>query len=87
MKEKLRIRICAGTNCYILGGADLLTLEEVLPEELREEVEIEGCTCLSYCKDAKYGKPPFVVVGDEVISEASLPKVIEKIRNIIRKEK
>ena len=48
------------------------------------EVEIEGITCLEKCKNTECGKTPFVLVNDEVISDATLAKVLEKINEIAK---
>jgi NADH:ubiquinone oxidoreductase subunit E len=47
-------------------------------------VEIEGITCLEKCKNTECGKTPFVLVNDEVISDATLAKVLEKINEIAK---
>lgn len=77
---KIKVSICTGTACYVMGASEILLLEEELPEDLKDRVEIEGITCLELCKSGTSGKAPFVVVDGETISEASLQIVIEKIR-------
>ncbi len=90
MRPKLKIVICAGTTCYVMGGASLLALKDHLPEELKDKVIIEGSTCLGYCKEPTNQKPPFVIIGESLISEATLPIIIEKInsffKNTIKRE-
>ncbi len=83
MKEKIQVKICTGTNCYVMGGADLLTLEDNLSEELLSQVEIEGSNCLGYCKDGSSGKAPFVMVNDKLITGANITALIDKIKNIV----
>jgi len=62
-----------------MGGGELLLLEEQLPLRWKDRVLIEGAPCLGLCKDKVWGKAPYVKVDDEIISAASIPKVIEKI--------
>ena len=38
--EKLTVRICTGTLCYIMGGSELQLLGDYLPESLTDRVEI-----------------------------------------------
>ncbi len=83
MAEKLRIVICSGTACYVMGASDILLLEDELPDDIRDLVEVEGATCLGFCKDAKNGRAPFVIVGDQVMAGATLPAVIARIREMI----
>jgi len=84
MQKKIKIKICTGTNCYVMGGADLLTLEDNLPEELLSQVEIEGSNCLGFCKDSTSGKSPFVMVDDKLITGANITSLITKIKNIVK---
>ena len=30
--QKVKIEVCCGTACYLLGAANLMTLEDKLPE-------------------------------------------------------
>ncbi|HKL84825.1 MAG TPA: NAD(P)H-dependent oxidoreductase subunit E [Treponemataceae bacterium] len=80
MSEKIKVIICSGTACYVMGASEILLLEESLPEELKSRVEIEGATCLGFCKDSKNGKAPFVLVNGELIAGATLPNVLMKIQ-------
>ena len=84
MGKTIDIRICTGTTCYVMGASDLLTLEEQLPEELKEHIRISGSTCLGYCKtetddnkNTVLRKPPFVEVCGKLIEQATIEKIIE----------
>lgn len=82
MIDKITVEICSGTACYVMGASEILLLEENLPAILKDRVIIEGSTCMSLCKEKGTGKAPFVKVNGEIISEATLPKVIEKIQQL-----
>ena len=82
MVKKITVSICTGTACFVMGASELMLLEEELSPELKEIVEIEGITCLDLCKNAECGKAPFVKINDQVLSQASLPLVMEKIRQL-----
>ena len=75
------MRICTGTLCYLMGGADLQLLEEYMPDGIAEKVDIKGSSCLNCCNSTDSGKAPFVMVGDTLVAEATIPKVIETIKN------
>ena len=79
MNAKVQVQICVGTACHIMGAADLITIEDLLAEPLRDRVEIKGVTCIGLCKDETCGKPPFVVIDGETLSEATLDKVLRRI--------
>ena len=76
MKKKINVSICTGTACYVMGGAALLSLEDSLPQSLSEKVEISGIPCLGLCREGTLGKAPFVKIGQTVVSQATVDKVI-----------
>ena len=80
--KKITVSICTGTACFVMGASELMLLEEELSPELKEIVEVEGITCLDLCKNAECGKAPFVKINDQVLSQATLPLVMEKIRQL-----
>ena len=77
--QKVRVKICTGTTCFIMGAAHLQRLDEVLSAPIRAAVEVEGCRCLGFCNDKSCGAPPFVMVEDERICEATIDRVLESI--------
>lgn len=77
--KKIKISICTGTACYVMGASELLLLEESIPAHLKDFVSIEGVTCLDKCKGGNKRKPPYVTVDGELIEGASLQTVLEKI--------
>lgn len=78
--KKVTVSICTGTTCYLMGGAHLLTFDEMLDPCTANFVEIKGSHCLGLCDSEANGKPPFVKVNDHVISDATLNKVLDKVR-------
>ena len=78
--DKLEIKICTGTTCYVMGSGNLMQLGEILDEETLQKVHIKGSPCLGMCKEGCYGKAPFVMVGDTVISEATTEAVLEVVK-------
>ena len=40
--EKIKVKICLGTACTVFGAAQFQSLEDVLPEEWKDKVIIEG---------------------------------------------
>ncbi len=82
MTSKFIIQICSGTTCYVLGGAQLMMLEEMLPADLKDLVEIRESNCLSACKDGQ-ARPPFVKIGDYLMAEPSPGKIIDYLRHHI----
>lgn len=81
--NKIEISICAGTACYILGGAELLLLEEKLPPDLKDKVIISGLPCLDLCKNDEGMRPPFVKINGKVLEQANYTSIIEEIKSIL----
>ena len=82
MKEKIKVIICTGTHCFVMGGSDLLLLEENLPEHLKENIMIEGNSCLEYCEDRSKGKAPFVEIDGYLLDQATIPKILNYIEEL-----
>lgn len=82
--RKVQVEICCGTACYLLGASQMMDMEDALPEELRGRVEILPRTCLGLCERENIGKAPFVRFGNgEVMSDASLDKVLDRVRQLV----
>jgi len=85
--KKHKVTVCTGTACFVMGGSELLLLEEQLPDELKATTEIEGSPCNGICTGSEYGKnqtdhAPFVKIDGEVMERASVQKIIERLRGL-----
>lgn len=49
MPAPIRVVICAGTACHVMGGSHLFLVSERLSPEVRARVSIEGSPCLDRC--------------------------------------
>ncbi len=85
MNGKVKVQICVGTACHIMGAADLITIEDLIAKPLRDRVEITGTTCMGLCKDEVHGKPPFVVIDGETLSGATLDQVLGRVEERARR--
>ena len=82
MANKIKVEICLGTTCYVHGSFRLSALEEQLPPELKDRVEVVGCACLDVCHDRNYGNAPFVRINDDrIVDNATIEKVIDILRD------
>lgn len=81
--EKIKVSICTGTACFVMGASEIMLLEDELPEDLIGRVEVEGITCLEKCKNPSCGKAPFVLVDGQIVQQATVTTVIEKIRTAL----
>lgn len=84
--EKIRVEVCFGTTCHIMGSSELLELEDELPTNVAKHTEIVGVNCLDYCMDRNFGKAPFIRIDGEVYSEMTKEKLSiilqEKVKSL-----
>ncbi len=79
----IKVEVCCGTACYLLGAAKMMDLEDQLPEDCRGRVEIEAKTCLELCERENLGGAPYVRFnGTEIMSQATSEKVLTRIREL-----
>jgi NADH:ubiquinone oxidoreductase subunit E len=82
--EKVKVEICCGTACYLLGAEKLMNIEDVLPEECRGKVEIEARTCLDLCERENLGGAPYVLFnGEEIMDRATPERVTARILELV----
>ena len=84
--EKIKVRICVGTSCFVMGSAQIQSLEFNAPSDIADKIEIIEERCMGLCKDItnKYNRGTFVYVNDDLIEEATYEKVVAKIREKIK---
>lgn len=84
--KKHNVVICTGTLCHVLGGAELPSLGQNLPEEWSEWVDIKGSPCMGHCKNGEM-QPPFVEIDGELMQEASVSKILEYLEKCMAHDK
>lgn len=78
--EKINVKVCLGTTCFVMGSSNLQELIETVPEKYGDKVEVSGVPCLGLCSiDWEYSRAPYVKVNDEVIYEANVEKVLSAV--------
>lgn len=81
--DKISVKLCAGTTCYVMGGSELMDLEKSLPPGWKDKVDVTGSVCLNFCRNTQRLKPPFVLVGNQLVDQASVDKVISILRGLL----
>lgn len=84
--KTVHVSICTGTTCFLMGGAHLLSFNEMLDADTMQLVRISGSHCLGLCNDEANGKAPFVKVNDCVISDATLKKMLNQVHKELKRE-
>ena len=84
--DKITVKICSGTSCFVMGAAQIQALEFTPPADIADKIDIIEVRCMNLCKDthAKYNRGPFVTVDNELIEEATYEKVVTKIRDVLK---
>ena len=78
--EKINVKVCLGTTCFVMGGANLQELIEIIPRKYGDKVEVTGANCLGMCSiQWNYSKAPYVKIDEDVVAEATVEKVLEAI--------
>ena len=76
----VKLEICMGTMCYMMGGADLRAVVEAFPDDIRQHIEISYSPCLNMCD--KMQEPPYIKLNDRIISRVSKAGLL----NIVKEE-
>lgn len=84
--DNLEVKICSGTTCFIMGSSFLDELFDIIPQKFGDKVTVKQSPCLNQCsKSDTHSTAPYVTVGDVVISNATVDKVIAEINNKVGK--
>ena len=63
-----------------MGGSNLQELNDIIPKRYGDKVEISGSPCLGLCSiNWEYSKAPYVKIDEDVVSEATVEKVLEAL--------
>ena len=77
---KVKVKVCLGTTCFIVGSENLQELTELIPKKYGDNVSVEGSPCLGLCSiDWEFSKAPYVKVNDKIVKEATIEKILATI--------
>lgn len=78
--KNVKVQICAGTHCTMMGAMDIFEVVDHINEEYPDQqVEVELVKCFGNCKA---NQAPVVVVEERKIISATSEKVMEIIREV-----
>jgi NADH:ubiquinone oxidoreductase subunit E len=82
--QKVKIEVCCGTACYLLGAANLMKLEDNLPENLKGRIDVQARPCLELCERDNLAGAPYVRINDiEIMSNANVEKVVKRLTELV----
>jgi len=79
--EKIKVIICTGTTCFVMGSSKLQNFDEFIPKKWKEFLDIKTHPCLNLCQNNEYTKSPYVMINDEVLTQVTIEKLIDAIEN------
>ena len=85
--EKIKVKICQGTTCFVMGGSVIKAIQDVLTQKYADMVEIVPVRCFEAChENDSFSKAPYVYINDEIIPEESVEKVTSLIESKLKNE-
>lgn len=84
---KISVNVCLGTSCFVMGASLLQELTRIIENEYAEQVEITSGPCQRFCSvNWSESKAPYVKVDDDIVSEATVEKVLIIIKEKLKKQ-
>lgn len=77
--DVINVEICSGTTCFLLGSSDLFELTKHLPTYLKNSVSVNAVHCLGECTCGNFSSAPFVKVDGDIVENASVENIIDRI--------
>jgi NADH:ubiquinone oxidoreductase subunit E len=78
--ERVTVKVCTGTTCFVMGGANLQELHDIIPKKYGDKVELTASNCLGLCSiNWEYSRAPYVKANEEVVSQSTVEKVTAEI--------
>lgn len=82
--SKIKVKLCMGTTCFVMGASELQELVDILPEKFGDKVEVQCATCLDLCSSSSEGQAPYAMVDYTVISKATVESVINEVERKLK---
>lgn len=83
--EKIKVKICQGTTCFVMGGSVSKAIQDILAEKYANTVEILPVRCLEAChENDSFSQAPYVYIDDEIVPSANVEKVISIIESKLK---
>jgi NADH-quinone oxidoreductase subunit G len=81
--QKLEIKVCVGTNCYLKKSQKLIgqMINYVEQKGLSNAIDVSATFCMEKC-----GEGPNVMIGGEHISQCTFDKAVEVLNNKLNAE-
>ena len=78
----MKIKVCVGTICHLMGSAAVIEEINNFPEELMNKIELSYATCFDVCHGMM--KPPVIRINDKFFENVEPENVKEIIENYMK---
>ena len=80
--KKVKLQVCNGTTCFVMGGADMQNMLDQLMVKFKDCLEIERVRCLNACSlSDNFAKAPYANIDGQLVGNANfqtITKIIEE---------
>lgn len=76
--QKLKIEVCVGTSCHLMGSNLIIEYLERLSEKVKAQLEIKYISCMNNCSQG-----PQVKVGNCQLANATPELLNDRIEKIL----
>ncbi len=81
--DKIKVKICVGTTCHLMGSHALVTMIEELPSWMKEKIEFSYSPCFEVCN--RGAQPPIVEINGEYMEDVTPDKLREKLEELLER--
>lgn len=83
MDRQIRITVCCGTTCHLMGSSEILIYKDEIETKYNHQVTIYGSPCLGYCKEYAAANAPYALIEDHLICQANKDKIIDYLNKLL----
>lgn len=76
--QPIRIELCAGTACHLMGSQQLLTVVETVKMQVEEQIQVRFTNCLEAC-----GRGPSARINGILYSRLTEEQLLAKIKELL----
>lgn len=79
--KKVKVEICIGTPCYLMGARELIDGMQELKKEYEDTIELKSLHCI----EERCEKAPIVKVNGIIYEEVTYDKLQKVVKNKLNK--
>jgi NADH:ubiquinone oxidoreductase subunit E len=80
MKKK-SLKICTGTMCYVMGGAELRAMLDLMPDDIMKHFSVSYSPCMGMCSEV--GEPPYIQIDGKTIPGVTKSNLVQILKETL----